>query len=46
MTIRTWHYLMVVAEIGSLLIYILSVIILKDFFGEIRSLFIVSLLII
>ena len=34
LTIRTWHWLMVIAEIFSLLIYILSLVILKDFFGE------------
>ena len=34
LTIRTWHWLMVVAEFLSLAIYILSLIILKDFFGK------------
>ena len=34
LTIRTWHWLMVVAEVFSLLIYVLSLIILKDFFGK------------
>jgi len=32
LTIRTWHWLMVLAEFLSLAIYILSLIILKDFF--------------
>ena len=35
LTIRTWHWLMVLAEFLSLAIYILSLIILKDFFGRI-----------
>ena len=34
LTIRTWHWLMVLAEFASLVIYILSLVILKDFFGE------------
>jgi phospholipid-translocating ATPase len=34
LTIRTWHWLMVLAEFLSLVIYILSLIILKDFFGK------------
>ena len=34
LTIRTWHWLMVVAEFLSLAIYILSLIILKVFFGK------------
>ena len=33
LTIRTWHWLMIIAEFASLAIYILSLIILKDFFG-------------
>ena len=32
--IRTWHFLMVLAEVVSVVIYILSLIILKDYFGE------------
>merc|ERR1712038_1988210 len=32
LTIRTWHWLMIIAEFLSLAIYILSLIILKDFF--------------
>lgn len=32
--IRTWHSLMVLAEIVSVVIYILSLIVLKDYFGE------------
>ena len=38
LTIRTWHWLMVLAEFLSLAIYILSLIILKDFFGKISTL--------
>ena len=34
LTIRTWHWLMIIAEFASLAIYILSLIILKDFFGK------------
>ena len=34
LTIRTWHWLMIIAEFISLAIYILSLIILKDFFGK------------
>ncbi len=33
LTIRTWHGLMVLAELFSVGIYILSLIILKDYFG-------------
>nr|XP_039267375.1 probable phospholipid-transporting ATPase IIB [Styela clava] len=32
LTIRTWHWVMVISEIGSLTIYIISLIILKDYF--------------
>merc|ERR1712029_421948 len=35
LTIRTWHWLMIIAEFASLAIYILSLIILKDFFDAI-----------
>ena len=34
MTIRTWHWLMLVAELLSILIYIFSLFIFKDFFGK------------
>ena len=34
LTIRTWHWLMVLAEFLSFAIYIASLIILKDFFGK------------
>ena len=34
LTIRTWHYLMAAAEIASFAIYIISMAILKDVFGE------------
>lgn len=34
LTIRTWHYIMVLAELLSLGLYILSLIVLKDYFGE------------
>ena len=34
LTIRTWHYLMVLAEIFSLAAYFIAVIVLHDYFGE------------
>lgn len=34
LTIRTWHYLMVLAEVLSLLIYMVSLIVLHDYFGK------------
>ncbi len=34
LTIRTWHWLMVLAEFFSLVVYIISLIVLKDVFGE------------
>ena len=34
LTIRTWHWAMVLAEVISLVIYILSLIILKNYFGK------------
>ena len=34
LTVRTWHYIMVLAELLSLSLYILSLIVLKDYFGE------------
>lgn len=34
LTIRTWHWLMLFAELLSLVIYILSVIVLKKEFGK------------
>lgn len=34
LTIRTWHRLMVVAELFSLGIYIISLFIFKQYFGE------------
>ena len=33
LTIRTWHWMMVVAELASFVIYIISLVILKDYFG-------------
>ncbi|XP_052816784.1 probable phospholipid-transporting ATPase IIB [Mya arenaria] len=35
MTIRTWHYLMVVAELGSLAVYIASLVVLRNYFDPI-----------
>jgi len=37
MTIRTWHWLMVVAELGSLAVYIASLFVLRNYFGELCS---------
>lgn len=33
LTIRTWHYIMILAEIFSLALYLLSLVVLKDYFG-------------
>ena len=35
LTIRTWHPIMLLAELASILIYFLSLIVLRDFFGKI-----------
>ena len=34
LTIRTWHQLMVIAEVFSLALYMLSLVVLKDYFGK------------
>jgi phospholipid-translocating ATPase len=34
LNIRTWHYLMILAELISLVLYLLSLIILHDYFGK------------
>lgn len=34
LTIRTWHPLMILAELLSILLYLLSLILLREFFGE------------
>ena len=34
LTVRTWHWLMLFAELLSLLIYVVSVIVLKSQFGK------------
>ncbi|KAJ8870395.1 hypothetical protein PR048_029416 [Dryococelus australis] len=34
LTVRTWHYIMILAELLSLALYILSLIVLKDYFGK------------
>ena len=39
LTIRTWHWLMAVAEVCSLGVYIASVIILRKYFGKFCLLF-------
>lgn len=33
LTIRTWHHIMILAEIFSLALYLLSLVVLKDYFG-------------
>jgi phospholipid-translocating ATPase len=33
-TIRTWHGLMLLAELFSVLVYVTSLIVLQDYFGE------------
>ena len=42
LTVRTWHYIMVLAELLSLGLYILSLIVLKDYFGECTSVHCIS----
>ena len=37
LTIRTWHWLMIIGEFLSLALYILSLLILKDYFGKCKS---------
>ena len=37
LTIRTWHGLMVLAQLFSLVIYLLSLVILNGYFGEMLS---------
>ena len=34
LTIRSWHGLMVLAELLSVIIYVLSLVVLKDYFGK------------
>lgn len=34
LTVRTWHQIMVLAEVVSLALYLLSLVVLKDYFGE------------
>ena len=38
LTIRTWHGLMVLALLNSVVVYVLSLLILKDYFGTSSSL--------
>ncbi|XP_052232597.1 probable phospholipid-transporting ATPase IIB [Dreissena polymorpha] len=35
LTIRTWHWLMVIAELGSLVVYIASLVVLRNYFDPI-----------
>ena len=34
LTVRTWHYLMIVAEVLSLAIYVASLFVLRNYFGQ------------
>lgn len=34
LTIRTWHRLMVLAELFSLILYLISLLVLPQYFGE------------
>ena len=34
LTIRTWHYLMIVAELFSVAVYVLSLVVLRNYFGK------------
>lgn len=34
LTVRTWHYLIILAEFFSLAVYVLSLIIFKNYFGS------------
>ena len=36
LTIRTWHGLMLAAEMFSIIVYVVSLVILKDFFGKVN----------
>ena len=36
-TIRTWHGLMLLAELFSVLVYVTSLIVLQDYFGELKN---------
>lgn len=37
LTIRTWHWAMILAEVFSLAIYIVSLVVLQNYFGEFTS---------
>lgn len=39
LTIRTWHHLMIIAEVFSLTLYLLSLVVLKDYFGKYLTFF-------
>ena len=39
LTIRSWHGLMVLAELLSVVIYVLSLVVLKDYFGKWHKLY-------
>ena len=41
LTVRTWHYLMIVGELLSLLLYVASLFIFHSYFGECRTVAIV-----
>ena len=35
LTVRSWHGLMLLAEVLSVLFYVLSLVVFKDYFGEV-----------
>ncbi len=37
LTIRTWHFVMILAELASLAIYVVGLIVFKSFFGKSSS---------
>lgn len=39
LTVRTWHWAMIVAEVFSLAIYIASLVVLRRYFGEYRNIY-------
>lgn len=41
LTIRTWHHIMIIAELISLALYLLSLVVLKDYFGKKTSILVI-----
>ena len=42
LTIRTWHWLMLLAEVISLALYVGTLVVLKDYFGKFRRAVVIS----